>query len=92
MVQFVKESFLLSLLKLSDNKVIVFQTSLSVMYLLFTLNNFAILEEKVIGYLKMNFGQSQTELKDNKAYKIERIYVLKEYHGKKLGNCLSTKQ
>lgn len=44
---------------------------------------FAKLDKEVIGYLKLNFGQSQTELKDDKALEIERIYVLKEFHGKK---------
>ena len=46
---------------------------------------FAELDDKVIGYLKVNFGQSQTELKDENALEIERIYVLKEFHGKKVG-------
>ncbi|QOR75945.1 MAG: GNAT family N-acetyltransferase [Thermoflavifilum sp.] len=49
---------------------------------------FATLDNKVIGYLKLNFGQSQTELQDNKAVEIERIYVLKEYHGKGVGQLL----
>ncbi len=49
---------------------------------------FAILDDEVIGYLKLNFGQSQTELQDNKALEIERIYVSKEYHGKKVGQLL----
>ena len=52
---------------------------------------FAKLHEQVIGYLKLNFGQSQTELKDDKALEIERIYVLKEYHGKKVGQILYDK-
>lgn len=52
---------------------------------------FAILDDKVIGYLKVNFGQSQTELKDDKALEIERIYVLKEFHGKKVGQILYDK-
>ncbi len=43
---------------------------------------------KVIGYLKVNFGQSQTELKDDKALEIERIYVLRQFHGKKVGQML----
>lgn len=38
---------------------------------------FATLDNDVIGYLKINFGQSQTELQDDKAVEIERIYVLK---------------
>ncbi|SMG52036.1 GNAT family N-acetyltransferase, partial [Sphingobacterium psychroaquaticum] len=46
---------------------------------------------EVIGYLKINFGQSQTELKDEKALEIERIYVLKEYHGKNVGQVLYQK-
>ncbi len=52
---------------------------------------FATLENDVIGYLKVNFGESQTELKDNKALEIERIYVSKEFHGKKVGQLLYDK-
>lgn len=46
---------------------------------------------RVIGYLKLNFGQSQTELKDSKALEIERIYVLREFHGRKVGQLLYEK-
>lgn len=49
---------------------------------------FATIDNKVIGYLKLNFGQSQTELKDDKSLEIERIYVLKEFHGKGVGQLL----
>ena len=52
---------------------------------------FATLDNDVIGYLKLNFGQSQTELKDDKALEIERIYVLKEFHEKKVGQLLYEK-
>ncbi len=52
---------------------------------------FAILDAKVIGYLKLNFGKSQTELKDECAIEIERIYVLKEFHGKHIGQALFNK-
>ncbi|KQO21204.1 GNAT family acetyltransferase [Flavobacterium sp. Leaf82] len=52
---------------------------------------FATLENNVIGYLKVNFGESQTELKDDKALEIERIYVSKEFHGKKVGQLLYDK-
>ena len=52
---------------------------------------FAILGEKVIGYLKVNFGPSQTELKDDKSLEIERIYVLKEFHGQQVGQVLFDK-
>lgn len=49
---------------------------------------FALHENDVIGYLKINFGASQTELKDRKALEIERIYVTQEYHGKNVGKLL----
>jgi ribosomal protein S18 acetylase RimI-like enzyme len=52
---------------------------------------FATLDNNVIGYLKLNFGLSQTELKDVKALEIERIYVLKEFHGKNVGQILYEK-
>jgi diamine N-acetyltransferase len=52
---------------------------------------FALLKSEVIGYLKLNFGQSQTEIKDDRAVEIERIYVLKEFQGKKLGQLLYDK-
>jgi ribosomal protein S18 acetylase RimI-like enzyme len=52
---------------------------------------FASLENNVIGYLKINHGQSQTELKDERAMEIERIYVLKDFHGKNIGQLLYQK-
>ncbi|HSC54125.1 MAG TPA: GNAT family N-acetyltransferase [Phnomibacter sp.] len=52
---------------------------------------FAMLHNKVIGYLKLNFGASQTELQDNNALEIERIYVLKDFHGKAVGQLLYEK-
>ncbi|MEO8234555.1 MAG: GNAT family N-acetyltransferase [Flavobacterium sp.] len=52
---------------------------------------FATLDDVVIGYLKINFGESQTELKDSKALEIERIYVSKEFHGKSVGQLLYDK-
>jgi len=52
---------------------------------------FAELNEKIIGYLKVNVGESQTEMKIKNALEIERIYVLKEFHGKKVGQILYDK-
>ena len=52
---------------------------------------FAKEDGQIIGYLKLNFGQSQTELKDDSALEIERIYVLQEFHGKKVGQILYDK-
>lgn len=52
---------------------------------------FATFNNTIIGYLKLNFGQSQTELQDDKGLEIERIYVLKDFHGKSVGQLLYDK-
>jgi ribosomal protein S18 acetylase RimI-like enzyme len=44
-----------------------------------------------IGYLKLNFGEAQTELKNNTSLEIERIYVLQEFHGQNMGQLLYNK-
>ena len=44
-----------------------------------------------IGYLKLNMGASQTELNDNTALEIERIYVIQAYQGKIVGQQLYEK-
>lgn len=49
---------------------------------------FALISEKIVGYLKVNFGAAQTDIKDDKSLEIERIYVLKEFYGKKIGQSL----
>lgn len=46
---------------------------------------FAKQDNRVIGYLKLNFAHAQTELRDGSSIEIERIYVLKENHGKGVG-------
>lgn len=49
---------------------------------------FATQSDSVIGYLKLNSGPAQTELNENNTLEIERIYVLKEYQGLKIGQML----
>jgi len=49
---------------------------------------FAEVGSRIIGYLKLNSGQSQTDIKDDYALEIERIYVLKEFHGKRVAQLL----
>lgn len=49
---------------------------------------FALQGEKVIGYLKVNFGDAQSEKQDPDALEIERIYVLQQYHGTQVGGLL----
>ncbi|RKO70933.1 GNAT family N-acetyltransferase [Sphingobacterium puteale] len=52
---------------------------------------FAQLGNRIIGYLKINSEQAQTELQDEHALEIERIYILQEFHGKKVGQLLYEK-
>ncbi|MGL5113678.1 MAG: GNAT family N-acetyltransferase [Flavobacterium sp.] len=52
---------------------------------------FATHEHEIIGYLKVNFGDAQTELKENNALEIERIYVVNTFHGKGVGQLLYDK-
>lgn len=52
---------------------------------------FACLDRRTVGYLKLNFGQAQTEIQADNAVEIERIYVLKEFLGKKVGQALYEK-
>ena len=48
-------------------------------------------DNEPIGYLKLNFADAQTEsLKDN-TLEIQRIYVLQDFHGKKIGQILLDK-
>ncbi len=49
---------------------------------------FATLDDQVIGYVKLNTGPSQTEIKEDQGLEIERIYVLRQFHGKAVGQLL----
>ncbi|GGG93200.1 GNAT family N-acetyltransferase [Pedobacter zeae] len=51
---------------------------------------FARVKEKVIAYLKINLGEAQNEKIDD-ALEIERIYVLKAFHGKGVAQALYQK-
>lgn len=46
---------------------------------------------KILGYLKLNFRDAQTESFPNDYIEIERIYVIKEFLGKKVGKILFDK-
>ncbi|WP_336518191.1 GNAT family N-acetyltransferase [Pollutibacter soli] len=52
---------------------------------------FARLDGVPVGYLKLNYGKSQTEMKMENALEIERIYVVSEYHGKGIAQFLYNK-
>ncbi|MEQ6167430.1 GNAT family N-acetyltransferase [Ekhidna sp. MALMAid0563] len=43
------------------------------------------------GYLKINMGDAQTEIRDENGLEIERIYVLNSHQGKKIGQALFKK-
>jgi ribosomal protein S18 acetylase RimI-like enzyme len=49
---------------------------------------FALQKEEIIGYLKVNWGDAQSEKQDPHALEIERIYVLQQYHGTQVGALL----
>lgn len=46
------------------------------------------LENEIIGYMKLNFGDAQTEKQKENNLEIHRIYVLQAFHGKKIGQLL----
>jgi ribosomal protein S18 acetylase RimI-like enzyme len=47
--------------------------------------------DTTIGYIKLNSGNAQTELKAANALEIERIYVLKEFQNRGIGKLLLDK-
>lgn len=49
---------------------------------------FAKLNNEVIGYMKLNTGEAQKENQNDNALEIERIYVLQDFQGKKVGQLL----
>jgi ribosomal protein S18 acetylase RimI-like enzyme len=49
------------------------------------------LNSDISGYLKLNRGNAQTELKNTNALEIERIYIKKEFQGKNFGAMLLLK-
>jgi ribosomal protein S18 acetylase RimI-like enzyme len=49
---------------------------------------FALQANEIIGYLKVNLGDAQSEKQDPDAIEIERIYVLQQFHGKQVGLLL----
>jgi len=81
----------------AENMVKYLEENLSLEQLLLELNDsnaafyFALNNNDVVGYLKLNTGVAQTELKDNQSLEIEKIYVLKAFHGKNIGQLLFEK-
>jgi len=49
------------------------------------------LDDKIVGYLKLNTAAAQTVIQDDNALEIERIYVLQAFQGQKIGQTLFDK-
>jgi len=49
---------------------------------------FAENNDEILGYLKLNFKDAQTEKLEENHFEIERIYVLKAFLGQKIGQIL----
>jgi ribosomal protein S18 acetylase RimI-like enzyme len=45
-------------------------------------------DTEAVGYLKINFGDAQTESFNENALEVQRIYVLQNFHGKNIGQLL----
>jgi ribosomal protein S18 acetylase RimI-like enzyme len=49
---------------------------------------FAMLDGQTVGYIKLNYLLAQTEFQHEHGVEVERIYVLADQQGKKIGNQL----
>lgn len=49
---------------------------------------FALANDKVAGFVKLNTGNAQNEFKDQNSLEVERLYVLSSYQGKQIGREL----
>lgn len=49
---------------------------------------FLYVDERLAGYMKINEFPSQTDINDINALELERLYILKEFQGLRLGNDL----
>lgn len=49
---------------------------------------FAMEDNEAVGFIKVNYAPSQTDINDPKSLELERIYVSAEHQGKKIGQFL----
>ncbi len=49
---------------------------------------FAIMNKEVVGYIKLNHGQAQTDIQSEPGMELQRIYVVAKHQGKKIGEYL----
>ena len=78
----------------ADNIAVYVQDNLNVKQLTFELVNpnsqfyIAYANSEAVGYIKVNFGEAQTERIEGNTLEIHRIYVMQSFHGKKIGQLL----
>lgn len=91
-IQTFKETF--ANVNTPENIATYVKKSFSVKQLTTELNNVnsqfyvAYLNEEAVGYLKINVGDAQTETFNRNALEVHRIYVLRKYRGKNIGQLL----
>ena len=49
---------------------------------------FAFSQDRLAGYIKLNFGRAQTDLADQDGMELERIYVLSKFQNQRIGKRL----
>lgn len=49
---------------------------------------FALLDNEVVGFIKLNTGTAQNEFKDQNSIEVERLYVLAQHQRKQIGQQL----
>ena len=49
---------------------------------------FAFKDNDLVGYLKLNENEAQTDLRSEKGMELERIYVLEEFQGEQIGGWM----
>ncbi|MEC5166402.1 ribosomal protein S18 acetylase RimI-like enzyme [Flavobacterium sp. PL11] len=78
----------------ADNIAIYILEKFGLEQLTFEINNansqfyFAFANDQVIGYIKLNSGDAQTENIVGNNLEIQRIYIIESFHGKKVGQLL----
>jgi diamine N-acetyltransferase len=94
-IQTFRETF--AALNSEMNMQMYFDEQLSINRLNIELNNlksefyFALIDQEIAAYLKLNFGNAQTENQQANSVEIERVYVLKEFQGRRIGQYLLDK-
>jgi len=78
----------------AENLAAYVQDKLNLEQLTFEISNLnsqfyiAYANDEAVGYIKLNFGDAQTENIVGSTLEIHRIYVLQAFHGKKIGQIL----